>query len=99
MDLKNNKTMENKRAVRVTYKNGVKHTLRSNNKRVEISKMFDCSDIEITIKRLRKDMKTKDGHFGRNTESKGLMTASLRLTEETAKEVFTMLYYLFQAKQ
>jgi len=89
---------DTQKVIVIDYCDAKQYTLRAKNKRISLVNMKDDNSLIIQVKRLRKDF-DKDCQFSSFEELKGILAGQIRLTNESAKELFSMLYQYFLDKK
>ena len=88
---------DTQKVIVISYNDATKYTLRAKNKRISLVNIKEDDSLIIQVKRLRKEF-DKDGQFTSFEEVKGILAGQIRLTDESAKELFQMLYQYFLDK-
>ena len=88
---------DTQKVIVISYNDATQYTLRAKNKRICLVNMKDDNSLIIQVKRLRKDVDS-EGQFASFEEVKGVLAGQIRLTDESVKELFSMLYQYFLDK-
>ena len=89
---------DSQKIIVIDYRDAKKHTLRAKNKRISLVNIKEDNSLIIQVTRLKKDFHS-EGQFASFEEVRGVLHGQIRLTNESAQELFTMLYAYFSNKK